>query len=215
MKKYLKLIIALVVFFILFAGARVLYNNLSKQYGTEQLQTTDTTGQTDAIAQNEEAQDKEEQNEEAKDETTTNPTVQEFDFTVTDADGTERTLSSFAGKPIVVNFWASWCSVCKQEFPDFQSAYETYGSEVEFVMVNMTDGFRETESKAKSFIDENGYTFPIYYDLEQNAASVYGIRSLPTTYFIDAEGTIITYAQGMLTEESLQQGLDMIRPSEP
>lgn len=134
------------------------------------------------------------------------------DFTVYDKDGNEVHLSDFAGKPIVLNFWASWCSPCKSEMPDFHQAYLDYGEEVQFLMVNMTDGSRETVDSASAFIEEQGYTFPVFYDTGYDAALTYGAYALPTTYFIDAEGYAVAWAQSALSAENLQKGLDMILP---
>ncbi|MGO5023834.1 TlpA family protein disulfide reductase [Lawsonibacter sp. LCP25S3_G6] len=134
------------------------------------------------------------------------------DFTVYDKEGNEVHLSDFVGKPIVLNFWASWCSPCKSEMPDFNQAYLDYGEEVNFLMVNMTDGSRETVESASAFIEEQGYEFPVFYDTDYDAALTYGAYALPTTYFIDAEGYGVAWAQSALSAENLQKGLDMILP---
>ena len=68
------------------------------------------------------------------------------DFTVYDGTGTEVRLSDYVGKPIVLNFWASWCGPCQSEMPEFDAAYEELGEDIHFLMVNMTDGSRETVS---------------------------------------------------------------------
>ena len=86
------------------------------------------------------------------------------DFTVYDFQGNEVSLSDFRGKPVVLNFWASWCGPCKREMPDFESIYQELGEDVEFMMVNVTDGSRETRDSAAEFIAGEGYTFPVYYD---------------------------------------------------
>ena len=133
------------------------------------------------------------------------------DFAVVNAEGKEVTLHEYLGKPIVLNFWASWCSPCKSEMPDFEAAYRKYGGEIEFLIVNMTDGSRETVSTAQAYIASQGYTFPVYFDTEMEAAIAYGVNSLPTSYFIDANGCVVAYAIGRLGEETLEQGIDRIR----
>ena len=132
------------------------------------------------------------------------------DFTVLDGEGNSVKLSDFFGKPIVLNFWASWCPPCKAELPDFEDAYKKYDGEVVFLMVNMTDNQMETVEVAKDFIKTHGYTFPVYYDVNYQAATVYGIRSIPQTYFINAEGEAVASATGMISAAQLEQGIGMI-----
>ena len=132
------------------------------------------------------------------------------DFTVYDREGNSHKLSDFFGKPIVLNFWASWCGPCKMEMPDFQEKYLELGEEVQFLMVNLTDGQRETVDVASAFIDSQGYTFPVFYDTTTEAAYTYGVYSIPTSYFIDAQGQPIAHAQGAIDGATLQRGIDMI-----
>ncbi len=132
------------------------------------------------------------------------------DFTILDADGNEVKLSDFFGTPIVLNFWASWCPPCKAELPDFEAAYKKYEGKVVFLMVNMTDGERETVEVAKSFVESAGYTFPVYFDTRYEAAYGYGVSSIPQTYFIDTEGALVARATGMIYASQLEQGIGMI-----
>lgn len=131
-------------------------------------------------------------------------------FTVYDAEGNAVTLDSLKGKPIVLNFWASWCGPCKSEMPDFEKVYAEYGDRVTFAMVNMTDGQRETQEKAQAHIDKEGFTFPVYFDLDQDAANTYGVSAIPTTYVIDADGNLVAYASGAISGEALSGALDNI-----
>lgn len=134
------------------------------------------------------------------------------DFTVYDAEGNEAHLSDYIGTPVVLNFWASWCGPCKSEMPDFDAAYQELGEDVQFLMVNLTDGSRETVDSASVFVEEQGYSFPVFYDTESQAAIAYAAYSIPTTYFIDAEGYAVARGVGALSAEALQQGIDMILP---
>ena len=131
-------------------------------------------------------------------------------FTLKDLSGKNVSLNQFKGKVVVLNFWASWCPPCKSEMPDFEEASKTYEGKVAFMMVNLTDGGRETVDTAKAYIEEQGYTFPIYFDTQQEAAIGYGVVSIPTTYFIDAQGGVVAYGQGALDQSALEQGIGMI-----
>ena len=132
------------------------------------------------------------------------------DFTVYDAEGNAVKLSDYFGKPIVLNFWASWCGPCKMEMPDFHEKYLELGNEIHFLMINMTDGSRETVDSASKFIAEQEYTFPVFYDTESDASAAYGVYSLPTTFFIDAEGYAIAQATGAINMKILDKGIEMI-----
>lgn len=133
------------------------------------------------------------------------------DFTFYDAEGNAFKLSDFRGAPVVLNFWASWCPPCQMEMPDFETQYQEAGEEVRFLMVNVTDNQRETVEGAAAFIEEKGYTFPVYYDTAQEGARTYQAYSIPRTFFIDAEGYLIANALGAISGAILQQGINMIR----
>lgn len=198
MKKVSWILVA-VFMVVLIGGAGVLYNHFSGQVENDRLMTEDYS----------QAQIEEETEEETE-ESTEEELVMAPDFTVYDKDGNAVSLSDFIGKPTVVNFWASWCGPCQMEMPDFDKKYKELGEEIYFLMVNMTDGAQETLETAKKFVEESGYSFPVYYDTDVDAAMTYGVSSIPSTYFIDSEGHAIAWAQGMIDAETLQTGIDMI-----
>lgn len=194
-----KVIIGIVVLALIISGASFAYKTLSKNYApVELIAAPSAAPETEAVPT-------EEEREEDMDEAIAAP-----DFTVTDIDGNEYKLSDFFGKPIVLNFWASWCPPCKAELPDFEKVFGELGDEVSFLMVDLVDGQRETVTKGSEFIEESGYSFPVYYDTAQDAAYSYGISSIPTTLFIDSEGYIITGHQGQLNEAMLRKGISFI-----
>ena len=133
------------------------------------------------------------------------------DFTVEDVDGKEVSLSDFKGKPVVVNFWASWCPPCKAEMPYYNEVYKEVGDEVQFMMVDLVDGSRETVATAKAFIKENGYEFPVFFDSNQDAAIAYGVYSIPTSIFIDKDGKVVKSITGGLSKAELLAEIEKIK----
>ena len=188
-KKSLFLLLILVV---LIAGAAVLYNGLAGTVDMESLATGETVPA------------------DVPGETTAVNTNLAPDFTAYDLEGNAVSLSGFRGKPVILNFWASWCGPCKSEMPDFQEKYGQYGEEIHFLMVNLTDGSQETVETAQGFVDGQGYTFPVYFDTDYSGAMAYGVNAVPATYFIDEEGNLVAYGKGALTGETLQRGIDML-----
>ena len=136
------------------------------------------------------------------------------DFNFRDGAGNEYWLSDFVGKPTVVNFWTSWCTYCVGDMPNFQEAFDTYGEEINFLMVNLTSYMGDSREKADAIIEEGKYTFPVYYDTSGGAVNAYGIRGVPLSLFIDAEGNLVTYANGALEAELLEKALGYIYEGE-
>lgn len=132
------------------------------------------------------------------------------DFTMVAAGGEELSLSSLRGKPVVLNFWASTCGPCKSEMPEFQAAFEEYGSQVQFVMLNVPDFNGETCERALRLVEQNAYTFPVYFDVDAEAQVQYGVTSIPQTYFISADGILEAYATGVISASALDEGINML-----
>lgn len=189
MNTKLKTLLGIAIFVIFIVGSYMIYNNLLNNYQPNEKQL--------AVQEN----DKQE----------TEDKIKAPDFTVVDMEGNDVKLSDFFGKPIVLNFWASWCPPCKSEMPHFDNVYLNEKDEVLFLMVDLVDGQRETIEKGKNYIKESGYAFPVYFDVNQDAAYTYGISSIPSTIFIDEDGNIVTGYQGAINEKTLKDAISLIK----
>ncbi len=188
-----KFIIYVICFVVLIIGAKVGYDYLSENYARELPNKNDmleTSG--DLIFED----------------NVSNEQIAEvypaIDFEVINESGEHVKLSSYFGKPIVVNFWATWCGPCQAELPDFMEAYHKYDENVEFLMVNLTDGETDTVESVKEFVAENKYDFPVYFDTEYSASNAYQVYSIPQTLFVDQNGNIQMLYIGMIDERVLE-----------
>ena len=198
--KILKVVLLVLCFVALLLGAKRLYDTLGSQVQMDALVTQST--------QAPEADSAEPNNTEPG---STEPEKQAApDFTVYDGDGNAHKLSDFRGKPVILNFWASWCGPCKSEMPDFEEKYQQYKEDIHFLMVNLTDGSQETVESAQGYIDGYGYTFPVYFDTDYSGAIAYGVNAIPATYFIDESGSLVAYGKSAMSGETLQRGIDML-----
>lgn len=182
MKKYKNVIIYTLLFVILMALAVYGYNYLKKDYSYN------------------------ENNQNGDDKVLTKAT----DFRIVSTNGEEVKLSDFFGKPIVVNFWDIGCAPCKAELPSFNNLYLEYGDDVQFLMVNLMDANTGNTSQIKNFVTQNGYEFPVYFDVDYNASMAYSIYSIPRTIFIDKDGNLTHSHIGMMSEDVLKGYIDEV-----
>lgn len=189
MKKHLLIIVLAAVLIALVALAVFAYNSLSEDYFTPEETTNQTTTAQTAL------------------DTTAESTVTAPDFSVTDKDGNTVSLSDFFGKPIVVNFWATWCSPCKMEMPHFEDAYFAYGEDIHFLMVNVGD----SRDDAYKFGEKNNYTFPIYHDSSYSASMAYSVSSIPATLFINKDGELVHTQIGTMNKMMLETHIANIK----
>jgi len=126
------------------------------------------------------------------------------DFTAYDDAGNPVSLKDMRGKPVVVNFFASWCGPCKMEMPYFDEFYHLYGDQVTFMMVNLCAFGNDTKENGKKMVEAGGWTFPVYFDSDGDAALKYAIRSMPTTIFVSPEGELKGRHTGVISREDLE-----------
>jgi peroxiredoxin len=130
------------------------------------------------------------------------------DFRFQDAVGTTFSLSDFGGKLVILNFWTTWCSYCVDELPNIQQIYNEWSYD-EVVMLTIDKG--EDYDTVATFMQEEGYSFPIVMDTEQIVSTKYGVTAIPTTFFIDEDGIIQHKKIGYFhTTEDIEEVLNQI-----
>lgn len=131
------------------------------------------------------------------------------DFTLSTPDGQTRTLSDLRGKPVILNFWASWCGPCRAEMPELQRVHERL-AEAGVVVLGVNQA--ESQEVIARYQAELGVDFPTVMDNRLGVSRQYLANSLPTTFFIDREGVIRNIFIGPMTDAVLAQTLRSIYP---
>lgn len=202
-----RLLILAAAFVLVLAAAAALYPRLSAQVDAQQQAVpSETADAADVPAQTADAPVATGTPAETEKPAVAGP-VQKYtaaDFTVYDAEGQAVRLSDMRGKPVVVNFFASWCGPCKMEMPYFEECFKEYGDQVVFMMVDLCGYGNDTREAADELVAAGGYTFPVYYDTDGDAMMAYAVRSMPTTIFVSAEGELKGRQTGAMNEASLR-----------
>lgn len=117
-------------------------------------------------------------------------------FTIEDMEGNIVSLDDFKGKPVFINFWASWCGPCRDEMPFIDEAYQKYKDQIGFLMINEIETEKKKLSSVESFMQEFNLSFPVLLDRQSKVADLYKVYGYPTSYFINSNGTIIKMVPG-------------------
>ena len=112
-------------------------------------------------------------------------------------------LKRLNGKPVVINFWASWCGPCRLEAPELVRLYDKYNDRVEIYAVNLTSS--DSIEGAKGFAEEFGFSFPVLLDLDGSVGNTYQVKAIPTTYFVNHKGIIIDQVTGLVPPDQLEK----------
>jgi peroxiredoxin len=135
-------------------------------------------------------------------------------FSLTGMDGKIYDLKKLRGKPVILNFWASWCGPCKDEAPSFVKLNKQYGDRLQIIAVNLTA--TDSVQSAREFAQNYGFTFPVVFDTDGQVGAKYEIRPIPSTMFIDSDGIITDGVLGALAWDDLKtRSLALLEPAEP
>lgn len=140
------------------------------------------------------------------------PYLADYDATVYTIEEAPVALTQIAdGRPLVMNFWATWCPYCIQEMDDYQAIYDDYKDRVSFAFIDCADGVREKPYDAALWLVDNGYDdLPAYYDTTQEAMYAFGASALPTTVVVAADGEIMTISAGAIDPSLMRSALDSL-----
>ena len=108
-------------------------------------------------------------------------------FQLQDLDGQSVVLGNFRDKPLLLNFWATWCPPCRSEMPYIQQVYDEWPDKG---LVVLAINVGESSAKVKEFMQSYGLSFPVLLDTTEEVARIYNIGGIPTTFFIDGDGII-------------------------
>jgi len=120
-------------------------------------------------------------------------------------------LQALRGRPVVLNFFASWCEPCTREMPALQAVAERYRGRVQFVGVT----FNDSRDNARKALERAGVTYPAAFDAKSTLVDDYGVRGLPTTFFIGPDGNLLERKDGEFSEVQLRTVVDRLFGSEP
>lgn len=155
-------------------------------------------------------------NEVSKEETPSQATeeyrIKALDFSLYDQYGNLHSLEDYKGKTIFLNFWATWCPPCKEEMPYIEEIYHEYGqNEGDVIILGIVNPELDREkdkASIENFLEDNGYTFPVMFDMEYDQIYQYGLSAFPSTLIIDSEGYINLYVPGAMDKLTMKQIID-------
>lgn len=137
------------------------------------------------------------------------PGVVSPNFSLLDYDGKRHQLSEYQGKPVLLNFWASWCGPCRQELPDLAQEAQKWKEQVQFVGVNLAD--QDAPSVSRELLARYHVPYTNLLDTEGSASNAYGIMVIPTTFLLDGKGKVVEKIQGPLTSDRIDALLKKVQ----
>ena len=133
------------------------------------------------------------------------------DFSLNDTSGQPLTLSGLRGQPVVVVFWASWCTHCAKEMPLLQAMYEEYGDQgLQVVGVNVPGLGGDTPEKALAFVAEKGIAFPVVFDQGAQTYGDYQVNGVPNLFFVDSDGVVVATYPGAMEADLLENQIKQL-----
>lgn len=131
------------------------------------------------------------------------------DFVLVDIEGNKHRLSEYKGQGVFLNFWATWCKPCEREMPYIDNQYKQFKEQgVQVLAVDVS----ESALVVNKFVERHNLSFPVMIDKDSQVQAAYGINPLPITFLIDKEGNVVRSHTGELTEDTVQEFMEQIKP---
>ncbi len=137
--------------------------------------------------------------------------IEKYSFTLKDSDDNEVTLSDYKGKTVILNFFATWCTYCKQELPTLEEIHQTRDDVVVLLVATPNVGNEGDQEYIENFMKENGYTMTVLYDESSQVVNAYNVTGLPTSFFFKEDGNVLGYAPGYVEESTLNEILEQCK----
>lgn len=188
----------------------MLVSACSNEVPGENLNETVATTEVAETTETQAAAEPEETTAEAKEEPVGEERPPAADFTMTDWQGNTVSLSDYRGKIVFLNFFATWCPPCEKEMPEFEQAYQDYGGDVVFLIIDVFTSERTDLAGVEQWWVDGGYTMPMIIDVEGDLNDDYPVRAFPTTFVIDREGGVLGYLEGGMDRAMVDQILDQV-----
>ena len=132
-------------------------------------------------------------------------------FVAATLDGQEMTLQAYRGRPVIINFWATWCEPCRREMPAFQAVYESY-KDVGLMILAVSQDVQSATEAVRAYVTTMGLPFPPLLDPDGVVATQYSIIVLPSTVFVSPDGTIAAMHIGPMTHTQMERYVVAILP---
>ncbi|RXT08002.1 TlpA disulfide reductase family protein [Ammoniphilus sp. CFH 90114] len=129
-------------------------------------------------------------------------------FQLGSVEGEEISLENYKGKPVILNFWTTWCPPCKEEMPVLQRIHDQYKDQLSIVGVNLT--YQDDRKEVRKFLEDHQITYDIGLDKLGEITKLYQVQALPTLFLIDGKGQIVRQYTGALSEQQLLEEIQAL-----
>lgn len=209
MKRLLLILLSTVI---IFSGAYVIYQqNIDEPADFTVIESSQSKEQASEVIESEESLENIENEASEESEESISTVWRGPSTTYLDQEDNVHRLLDNAGQPMIINIWASWCPPCRDEMPLFEQAYQEYGDELTFLMVNALESRpSETKQVALDYVESIDLSMPIYFDNQFANQIEFSASTLPLTAVLDADGEVVEIVRGQVSPAKLKQMINKV-----